>query len=207
MKYIFLSLLICISACGKKENSSKKKPQTPPLVVEPLPENSPGVTVTEDVAQRVITAIIPASKKYNPTVFEDGFLFLPQDVNFILPETLPVIGGRPGNHLSFVTVDIAAGGSLKCVYLGRGSNTAVEYNSPAGPYHFDFCADKSVSITPSNRSSIKATSQNILDASVRSSSRLNLERGDKITVSVNNSNRNGSQNITGVVRAEFQFEF
>ena len=203
-KIIILTLILITFSCGKKNSSSSGPENTaPPVTAEPLPDNSAGVSLNEDSINGITTVQIPATKKYNPTIFEDGWFYSPSAFSFFLPEFLTVTSGRSGNHLAIVTIDINSGTSLKCIYLGKGSNTANEYNSVAKPYEFDFCVEKSVSVSPGNRANLKASSQNILDQSERATIEINIQRKDKITVQVNNSNKNGNLNITGSVAADF----
>jgi hypothetical protein len=206
MKTLLLIVLVLLSmACGKQGKSSSgssSETQTP----EQLPANSAGVAVTENAVNETISLMIPARKTYNPTVFDNGWAYVEQASTLILPATLPVSQGRPGNHLGIVTLTIASGPSLKCIYLGQGSNTSNEYNAPALNYNFDFCVDETVAVSPGNRAGLKASSQNILDASQRINSPIVLARGDKIEVSVNNSNRDGGLNITGEVQPVFQLD-
>jgi hypothetical protein len=209
MKLYSLIVLVGLSiACGKNEGSKSSsangdETQTPEVTPVALPANSLGVNIVEDQVNRTVSISIPAKKTYNPTVFVNGWAYISQASTLILPASLPVVQGRPGNHLSIVTFTIASGISLKCIYLGQGNNTGAEYNSPAKSYNFDFCVQDSVAVSPGNRAALKASPQNILDSSERISTPISLERGDKIEVSVNNSNRNGSLNITGEIQPVF----
>lgn len=210
MKWIaFLVVIVLTMACGKKSDSSGNGATavTPEILPAPLPANSAGVVVSDDPLSEVESFTIPARKKYNPTAFEDGHAYVTRTGSLILPARLPVVQGRPGNHLSFVTLTIASGVYLKCVYLGEGSNTANEYSAAALTFRFDFCVEASVSVTPGGRAALKVSAQNVLDASVRVSSPVALERGDRIGVSVNNSNRNGAANVTGEVLPVFELRY
>lgn len=205
---ILFGFLFVITSCGNKDSSANKKPAVQaPEVLPALPDNSLGVEVMDDEVNRVVALTIPASKRYNPTVFENGWGYVPRSASLILPEHIPVTQGRPGNHLALVTVTVADGVSLKCIYLGQGSNTAAEYSTAAKTYRFDFCVEASVAVTPGTRAALKASADNILDAVVRLSSPIGLKRGDRIEVSVNNSNRNGAANITGEVRPVFDLSY
>jgi hypothetical protein len=207
--FSLIALVILSIACGKQENKRSSgnggRTQNPEAALAELPANSVGVTVVEDQVNGSASIMIPARKTYNPTVFANGWAYISEASNLILPASLPVVQGRPGNHLSIVRLIIAKGTSLKCIYVGQGSNTANEYNSPALRYNFDFCVEDTVQVSPGTRAAIKASSQNILDASERNSTPISFERGDKIEVSVNNSNRNGSLNIAGEIQPVFNF--
>lgn len=211
MKLFSLIVLVVLSiACGKhggskSSSTSGDETQVPEVTLAALPANSLGVNIVEDQLNSTSSITIPAKKTYNPTVFENGWAYISQASTLVLPASLPVVQGRPGNHLSIVTLTIANGISLKCIYLGQGNNTSVEYNSPSMSYSFDFCVEGSVAVSPGTRAALKASAENILDTSERISSPISLERGDKIEVSVNNSNRNGSLNITGEIQPVFNF--
>jgi hypothetical protein len=197
MKNVVLLLLVVLSvvSCGNKSSD--------PIVQGII--DSPGVTTKDDIEVEMFEETISAQIKHNPIVFEDGFFYLPKRVTMILPENLPVIEGRSGNYLSYVIVDVQNGTSLKCIYHGKGSNNAAEYRSHARPYRFDFCVEKSVPVSSDNRSSIKASSENIIDSSERATTEIELERDDKITVHVSNSNKSSELNITGKVNVTFNF--
>lgn len=209
MKFILLSALLTLSfACGKSKSKKSKIEVEQPQVQIPLPANSAGAAVEEDEFTSLGQISIPASKNYGPTVFVDGYAYATRTLNFILPEKLQVTHGRPGNHLSFVRIIRENAESLKCIYLGQGNNTTNEYNSAAKDYIFDFCVEDSVSVSPANRSGIKASAQNILDSAQRDSSIITLNRADQILVHVNNGNHKGpGGNVTTGVELNIEFNF
>lgn len=204
---VVLSMLALMS-CGKISSNAAPTPEvSQPSVVTPLPDNSSGVSSNEDSNHRTGQFVIPAQKKYGPTVFEDGWYYASKTIRFHLPASITVVNGRPGNHLLILKLTRAEE-SLKCIYQGTGSNTAAEYNSASTHYHFDFCVDESVSVTPGNRAQLKNSSSNILSIAERDQVEIELLYGEKVTLQVNNGNHKGpGGNVTTSVQGSFDFSF
>ena len=178
-----------------------------------LPANSSGVTsVVNTTDSTLSTVTVPAHKSYNPTVFNDGWFYFNKSVEFEFPEFVNVTNGRAGNHLLYVNVTRVNSTNslpinLKCIYIGQESNTFADYDSAAKPYKFDFCVDESIVVTPGTRAAIKASSDNILDTINRVGSTIEVSKGDKINIQVNNGNHKQSSTVQFITTTvEFVFD-
>ncbi len=215
--FLTVFLILFLSGCGKNpkdlpfidDSGSASNQQN----LDQLPANSNGVTkVVNAVDSTISTITIPANKSYNPTVFNDGWFYFSTSVEFEFPETVSVTNGRAGNHLLYVNVTRSSSPNvlpvnLKCIYIGEESNTFADYAVAAKPYRFDFCVDESVVVTPATRATLKASSANILDSANRIGTLIDVVKGDKINVQVNNGNHKQSSTVQYVTTAiEFVFD-
>ncbi len=166
-----------------------------------LPANSSGVRVVEDTQNSDLFEItIPAQKMYNPDVINNGWFYFNETSEFELPESVSVIGGEAGKNLLVVAIKRKEGdvlpARLQCAYVGNSDH--------ATTYEFDFCIEGSIFLTEDNYESIKSMAEIALDKNMRAGTFVRMNRSDKVTVQVINSNhdQNETANVEYKISAQ-----
>ena len=224
MKSILSIMLLVTSllvGCGKNEDDtfSTNAPENGevetqlPASSDPLPANSLESELTRSLDDNsIIDVVLKASKQYAPILYSDAWIYFEAASEVELPEHAFMISGRPGAQLLTLRITRSATTdslplNIKCIYLGQGTGNATEYTLAITSYRFDFCVNESVSVSTSNRNSVRISSQNIFNSTKRSLQKINVRRGDKLSVHIENGNPTQSPSLTNITtKVELKFK-
>ena len=209
-----LTLMTILVSCGKSHKALPVIDDSGISInastISALKDNSINVSeIVDTLDSKISTITIPASKKYNPIEFLDGWYYFKNNSEFELPENIQVTGGRAGNHITVITLNRivsldSLATDLKCVYVGIEASDESDYLTAAKPYQFDFCVDGKLLVNELNYSSFKVGPENILDSGARKGTLLKVARADKITIEINDGNHKESA-LSQFISTEVEF--